>query len=84
MINLIVSFLVAGLGIFLVFIGFFFLLSPRDMLTVRYQNWRLRATGRPLKDEDFPRMDSFITRLKLLGFLLLLVGVVVLVFAFTR
>lgn len=83
MIQLIFSFFVSGLGILFVFTGLFFITSPRDMLTVRYQNWRLSSTGRALKDEDFPRVGRLVSTLKLSGFLFVIIGIGILYLAFS-
>ncbi|MGE9294840.1 MAG: hypothetical protein ACQKBV_00920 [Puniceicoccales bacterium] len=42
--------------------------SPRDALAVRYQNYMLARTMRPLKDEDFQNMAWIVWGMKAAGF----------------
>lgn len=55
----------AALGCYLVF-------SSRDALAVRYQNYMLAKTLRPLKDEDFGNMPFIVWSLKGVGLLCIL------------
>lgn len=55
------------------FLGVYLLASSSDQLTVRYQNYMLAKTMKPLKDEDFKNIKKIIFGLKMLG-LILLVG----------
>ncbi len=66
----------------LIFVGLYLLGAPRDMLAVRYQNMRLSMTGRPLKDEDFPKMGRYVSTMKLGGLVILVIGATVLAYAF--
>ncbi|WP_269539515.1 hypothetical protein [Cerasicoccus fimbriatus] len=54
----------AALGCYLVF-------APRDALAVRYQNYMLAKTMRPLKDEDFGHLPKIVWGLKGAGLLCL-------------
>ncbi len=54
----------AALGMYLVF-------SPKDSLVVRYQNFMLSWTARPLKDEDFQGIYRIMNGVKVFGFLLI-------------
>jgi len=46
--------------------------SSADQLTVRYQNFMLARTMRPLEDEDFKNVSRIIFGLKTLGIVLLM------------
>lgn len=45
-------------------LGCYLLFAPRDALAVRYQNYMLAKTLRPLKDEDFRNMGVIVWSLK--------------------
>lgn len=70
--------LISAVAIIMAFLGIYLIFSPSDHLTVRYQNFRLSYTQRPLKDEDFPNMPKVIWTLKLTGVLMLVAGATVL------
>jgi hypothetical protein len=60
-----------GFGSYLVF-------SSGDRLTIAYQNYMLRKTYLPLKDEHFSNMPTVLLNLRLLGSTLLLFNAIVL------
>ncbi len=60
-------------------LGCYLLFSPRDALAVRYQNYMLAKTLRPLKDEDFGHLPKVIWGLKGFGFLCLVLSAAMLV-----
>lgn len=62
-------------------LGFYLLVTSTDKLTVSYQNFQLKRTAMPLKDEDFSNMPRVIFRLKLTGFFLIAFSVSVMVYA---
>ncbi|MEM9226912.1 MAG: hypothetical protein AAGA45_03000 [Verrucomicrobiota bacterium] len=68
-----IAFLILAPGCF----GIYLLTSTTDKLTVSYQNFQLRRTSLPLKDEDFSNIPQIIRRLKALGFVLCLFSVLV-------
>lgn len=53
------------------FLGLYLLLTSPDRLTVQYQNYMLRKTMRPLKDEDFSKSNLVVIGLKVFGFVLI-------------
>ncbi|GHB93739.1 hypothetical protein [Cerasicoccus arenae] len=60
-------------------LGCFLLFSPRDALAVRYQNYMLAKTMRPLKDEDFSHMPKVVWGLKGAGLVCLTLSALMLV-----
>jgi len=60
-------------------VGCYLLFSPRDALAVRYQNYMLAKTLRPLKDEDFGHLPKIVWGLKGVGLLCLLISATMLV-----
>ncbi len=74
---LLIAFLILAPG----FTGMYLLTSNSDKLTVTYQNYQLRRTMLPLKDEDFANMPTIIRRLKVLGVFMVLFSISVAVFA---
>jgi len=76
---LLIAFLILAPG----FTGIYLLTTNSDKLTVNYQNFQLRRTMLPLKDEDFANMPTVIRRLKMLGGFLLLFSVSVTALAVT-
>lgn len=58
------------------FLGMYLLVSSTDQLAVRYQNFMLARTMKPLKDEDFKHITWVIYGLKVLGLLLLVCSIV--------
>jgi len=57
-------------------LGCYLLFSPRDTLAVRYQNFMLAKTMRPLKDEDFRNTGLIIWGMKIFGIGCLLVSAI--------
>lgn len=53
-------------------LGCYLLFAPRDALAVRYQNYMLAKTLRPLKDEDFGHLPKIVWGLKGFGALCLM------------
>lgn len=70
----ILSFVFAGLTIGGIAAGLYLLFAPGDTLVVVYQNYHLRKSMRPLKDEDFSHPRSIVLRLRCLGVVCLLVA----------
>ena len=52
------------------FIGAYLVFAPYDSLVVRYQNYRLARTHKPLKDEHFPDIKTKVLKLKVTGSIL--------------
>ncbi|MEO0796134.1 MAG: hypothetical protein AAFX93_13270 [Verrucomicrobiota bacterium] len=69
----------SALAIGSAFLGCYLLFAPRDALAVRYQNYMLARTMRPLKDEDFGNLPKIIWGLKGAGIVCLLVSAAMLV-----
>jgi len=57
--------------IFPVVLAFYLLSTPRDTLIEKWQRFRLRYTGKPLKDEDFLYLPKWIPLLRTGAFLIL-------------
>jgi len=60
-------------------LGCFLLFTSRDALAVRYHNYMLARTMRPLKDEDFTNTAVIVWGLKFFGLTCLLLSFVMLV-----
>lgn len=74
------SFVLAALVIGTVALGAYLLFAPSDTLVVLYQNYHLRRSMRPLKDEDFGSYASIVRRMRSLGVISLLVAVGIVLF----
>lgn len=61
-------------------LGLYLLFAPADTLVVVYQNYHLRRSMRPLKDEDFRSPRSIVRRLRALGLVSLLLAAALIVF----
>lgn len=74
------SFALAALVIGTVALGAYLLFAPSDALVVLYQNYHLRRSMRPLKDEDFGSYASIVRRMRSLGVISLLVAAGIVLF----
>ncbi len=67
MIDTVIWILFASLLIGSLALGIFLLATPSDGLAVKYQNYMLRKTALPLKDEHFTTMPQVIAGIRVLG-----------------
>lgn len=77
--SVILSFLFAAVIIGAIALGLYLLFAPSDTLVVVYQNYHLRRSMRPLKDEDFASPVSIVRRLRCMGILSLLTAAALIV-----
>lgn len=69
------SFFLAALVVGAVGFGLYLLFAPADNLVVMYQNYHLKRSMKPLKDEDFGSYSSIVRRMRSLGIISLLLAV---------
>lgn len=75
------SFFLAAVVIGAAAFGLYLLFAPADALVVMYQNYHLRRSMKPLKDEDFGSYSSIVRRMRTLGVVCILAGGALALFA---
>lgn len=68
------SFFIATAIICTLCLGLYLLFVPADTLVVMYQNYHLKRSMKPLKDEDFGSYSSIVRRMRGFGVISLLVA----------
>lgn len=56
-------------------VGLYLVCTPKDSLVVRYQNFMLSRTARPLKDEDFMSFYRSLKGVRILGGVLIALSI---------